>query len=197
MRRQVTQFTAAASARNLLRGAATMLMLTALAGSVPAVAAAQASLGFLQKGDRIRISSASSGSSPRTGRLVAASEDTIVVQTNENGRMVTQTIPRTEITRLDVSMGAGGSHSSQFAGIGFFVGAGIAQLIPRGSSQEMVMDFDALADGLLLGGLGAAIGAYIGRAQEDWRRVPLGAAQVSLRHPQSGRGIGVGATIAF
>jgi hypothetical protein len=177
-------------------------MLMALAASVPTSAAAQRTLGSLSTGERIRISTTSSASSSHTGRIVTASEDTVVVHSTEDGRQVTRSIPRDQITRIDVSMGQRRGRKGQFAGIGFLVGAGIAQLLPRQESQgaTSILDEDDIAelgDALLLGGLGAGIGAYLGRAHEDWRRVSLGTTQVSLRAPRSGRGVAVGATIAF
>lgn len=200
MRRLVTQFTPA-DVRYLLRGVAKMLVLMLLAASVPTAAAAQRTLGSLSSGERIRISTATSGTSPRVGTIVTAGPDTVVVQSHENGRQVTQSIPRDQITRLDVSMGRTRGRKSQFAGIGFLVGVGVAQLISRDRSEGPAIvdeeDIDALVDGLLIGGIGAGIGAYVGRAREDWRRVSLGSTQVSLRVPRSGNGVGVGARVAF
>ena len=201
MQAQVTRFTTRSDVRYVLRDMARMLVLVALTASLPAAAAAQSSLDDLAAGTRVRVSAASFGSSPRIGRVVRASRDSLVVQTTDGRRLSAQAIPSSQITRLDVSWGAGRGHKSQFAGIGFLVGAGIAQLIPHEDSQESPYigdgDVSGFVDGLLLGGLGAAIGAYLGRAREDWRRVPLGATQLSLRVPQSGKGLGIGATVAF
>ena len=74
MRRPVAQFRAVQSARSLLRVAAKLIVLAALAASVPGGAAAQGSFGSVATGDRIRISAAPLGSSTRTGRVLAASE---------------------------------------------------------------------------------------------------------------------------
>ena len=201
MRRLVTQFMAAADVRYLLRSAAKLLVLTVLIAAGPAAATAQTTLGSLSSGERIRISTASSGTSPRVGTVVTAGPDTVVVQSHENGRQVTESIPRDQITRLDVSVGQTRGRKSQFAGIGFLVGVGVAQLISRDRSEGTAIvdeeDIDALFDALLIGGIGAGIGAYVGRAREDWRRVSLGPTQVSLRVPRSGHGVGIGARIAF
>jgi hypothetical protein len=202
VKRRVSQFTPAV-VRYPLRGAAKILVLVVLAASVATPAAAQRTLASLSSGDRIRISIESSGSSLQgTGRVVTASQDTVVVQTRENGRQVTRSIPRDQITRLDVSVGETRGRKSQFAGIGFLVGVGIAQLIPRERSQGPTFflddnDLSALSNALLLGGMGAGIGAFVGRAREDWRRVSLDATHVSLRAPLTGRGVALGATIAF
>jgi hypothetical protein len=200
MRRPVSQFMPA-DVRHHLRGAAKMVVLMVLAASGPSSAGAQRTLGSLSSGERIRISTASSGTSPRVGTIVRAGPDTVVVQSQENGRQVTQSVPRDQITRLDVSMGQTRGRKSQFAGIGFLVGVGVAQLISRDHSEGPAIvdeeDIDALFDGLLIGGIGAGIGAYLGRAREDWRRVSLGTTQLSLRVPRSGHGVGVGARIAF
>ena len=200
MRRPITQFRQA-DVRYLIRGATKILVLMVLAASVPTSATAQRTLGSLSSGDRIRITTASSGSSLQgTGRIVTASQDTIVVQSQENGRQVTRSIPRDQITRLDVSMGQRRGRKSQFAGIGFLVGIGLAQLIPHESETGPAFvseeDIDHLFNVLALGGVGAGIGAFVGRAQEDWRRVSLGPPAVSLRAPR-GRGVALGATIAF
>jgi hypothetical protein len=200
MRRQVAQFTAVASARFPVRAAATLLMLAALAASAPSGVAAQSAFGAVSIGDRIRISAAPLGTSARTGQVVAASEDTLVVRTKENGRDITRAIPRDQITRLDVSTGTGRGYKSQLAGFGFLVGAGVAKYIHR--NDEVGPAFfegaaDDLTDLVLLGGLGAGVGAYLGRARESWRGVPLGAPRVSLSLPRSGRGVGMRASFAF
>jgi len=201
MRRQVAQFTAVASARFPVRGAATLLMLAALAASAPARVAAQSAFGWVSIGDRVRVNAAALGTSALTGRVVAASEDTLVVRTKENGRDITRAIPRDQITRLDVSTGAGRGHKSQFAGVGFLAGAGLGKFIHRNDDAGPAFfdekAADALADMLLLGGLGAGVGAYLGRSQESWRGVPLGAPRVSLSLPRSGRGVGMRASFAF
>ncbi|PYP79400.1 MAG: hypothetical protein DMD35_08210 [Gemmatimonadetes bacterium] len=192
----MAQFTAVASARSLLRGAKKLIMLAALASSVPAGAAAQSAFGSVSSGDRIRISTAMPDSSTGTGRVVSVSEDTLVVRTNQNGREITRAFPRSQITRLDVSMGASRGRKSQYAGFGLLVGLGIAQLLPH---EEGSLDgaADFVADALLLSGLGAGIGAYLGRSHEGWRRVRLGASRVSLNLPRSGQGVGLRASMAF
>jgi hypothetical protein len=198
MRRPVAQFTAVASARSLLRVAAKLIVLAALAASVPGGAAAQSAFESISIGDRIRISTAAPDSLMGTARFVSATEDTLVVRTKQNGREITRAIARGRITRLDVSMGQSGSHKSQFAGIGFLVGAGIGKYMHRDDEVgPSFLDGDGLGDMLLLGGLGAGIGAYVGRSHERWRRVPLGAPRVSLSLPRSGRGVGLRASMAF
>jgi len=201
MRRPVAQFTAVASARSLLRVAAKLIVLTALTAFVPGGAAAQSAFGWVSAGDRIRISAAPLGSSTRTGRVVAAGEDTLVVRTKDDGRELTHAIPRSQITRLDVSTGQSRGHKSQFAGIGFLVGAGIGKFIHRddevGPAFIDEKTVDGLMDILLLGGVGAGVGAYLGRSHESWRRVPLAAPRVSLSLPRSGRGVGLRASMAF
>ena len=84
MRRPVAQFIAVASARSLFRIAAKLIVLAVLTTSVPGGAAAQGSFGSVATGDRIRISAAPLGSSTRTGRVLAASEDTLVVRTKDD-----------------------------------------------------------------------------------------------------------------
>src|SRR5215204_3796218 len=151
MRRPMAQFTAVASARSLLRVTAKLIVLASFAASVPGGAAAQSAFGSISIGDRIRISAAPLGSSTRTGQVVAASQDTLVVRTTENGRELTQAIPLSQISRLDVSMGESRGRKSQFAGIGLFVGLGTARLLPH---EEGSIDgtADFLADALLLSG---------------------------------------------
>ena len=201
MRRPVTQRSTAVDVGPFRRAATKALLLLMVTASVPTLAAGQQTLADLAGGMRVRVSAASLGSSPRVGRVVAASQDTLVVQTTDGGRQIRQALPHAQITRLDVSRGPGRGHKSQYAGIGFLVGAGIAQLIPHNSSQDSPFiddgDVAELTDGILLGGLGAAVGAYLGRAREEWRRVPVTATQVSLSLPRSGRGVGVGASISF
>jgi hypothetical protein len=198
MRRPVAQFRAVQSARSLLRVAAKLIVLAALAASVPGGAAAQSAFGSISIGDRIRISTAAPDSLMGTAQVLSATEDTLVVRTKQNGRAITRAFARGQITRLDVSMGQSRSHKSQFAGIGFLVGIGIAELIHReDEGGPSFIDDDKFVDGLLLGGLGAGIGAYLGRSHENWRRVPLGAPRVSLSLPRSGRGVGLRASLAF
>jgi len=188
-------------AGHILRGVRKLMVPVALAVWLPAGAAAQTTLADLAGGSRVRVSATSLGSSPLTARVVSASPDTLVVQTAEDGRRTTLRIPASQITRLDVSRGLGRGRKSQFAGIGFLVGAGIAQLISHESSGTSPGldegDIGEFTDSVLLGGIGAAIGAYLGRAQEDWRRVQLGETQLSLRLPLTTRGAGLRAAIAF
>jgi hypothetical protein len=201
MRRPVAQFRAVQSARSLLRVAAKLIVLAALAASVPGGAAAQSAFGSISVGDRIRISTAAPDSMMGTAQFLSATDDTLVVRTKQNGREITRAISRGRITRLDVSMGRTRSHKSQFAGIGFLVGAGIGKYIhrddPVGPAFLDEAAVDGLMDALLLGGLGAGIGAFIGRPHERWRRVPLGAPRVSLSLPRTGRGVGLSASMAF
>ena len=201
MRRRATQFTAVSNTRSLIRGAAKLILLAALAASVPGGAAAQDAFGSLSRGDRIRISTAAPDSLTGTARFLSLTEDTLVVQTRENGRETTRAIPRSRITRLEVSAGASRGRKSQFAGIGFLVGAGIGKLIPHDENDGTVIlsegDVDTLMDMLLLGGIGAGFGALVGRSHETWRRVPLGAPRLSLRLPRSGSGTGLRVSMAF
>ena len=202
MRRLITQVGRETSARYVLRDLATILVLVAQATCLPALAGAQVGVAGLESGARVRVSASSLGSSPRIGRVVTATQDSLVLHTTVDGRPVTRSIARDQITRIDVSVGQRQGRKGQFAGIGFLVGAGIAQLIPREQSEGATSfldedDLNELGDALLLGGLGAGVGAYLGRAREDWRRVSLGATQLSLRAPRAGRGVAVGATIAF
>ena len=198
MRRPVAQFTAVASARSLLRVAAKLIVLAALAASVPGGAAAQSAFGSISVGDRIRISTAAPDSMMGTAQFLSATEDTLVVRTKQNGREITRAIARGRITRLDVSMGQSRSHKSQFAGIGVLVGAGIGKYMHRNDEVgPAFFDGRGLGDILLLGGLGAGIGAFLGRPYERWRRVPLGAPRVSLSLPRTGRGVGLSASMAF
>jgi hypothetical protein len=159
---------------------------------------------LLTPGRRVRVAYAGDGA--RIGTLIELAADTLAVQW-ENGAG-TARMARTRVNRLDVSRGMRGSERGSRAKVGFAVGAGLGLLIGYVSSKSddncAAGDACDIASGLatgigalMLGGIGAGIGAISGRASESWENVPLSPSRMGLVVPVRGHGAGVGLALAF
>jgi hypothetical protein len=171
--------------------------------ALPAQDATQAWL--LTPGRRVRVAYAGDGA--RIGTLIELAADTLAVQW-ENGAG-TARMARTRVNRIDVSRGMRGGDKGSRAKVGFAVGAGLGLLIGAVSSKsndgcagsdscdDIVNGLATGIGALMLGGIGAGIGAISGRASESWENVPLSPSRMGLVVPVSGRGAGVGLAVGF
>ena len=160
---------------------------------------------LLTPGARVRVSYA--GQDARVGTLVALAPDTLAVEWADGAG--TARMARTRVTRLDVSRGIRGSERGSRAKVGFAVGAGAGLLIGVVSSKsnsecngssacdDVVNGLATGIGALMLGGIGAAVGAISGGASEKWENVRLTPPHMGLVIPVRGHGAGLGMALAF
>jgi len=187
--------------RRLLPALLSILLLAPYA--LAAQDAAQAWL--LTPGARVRVSYA--GERARVGTLVALAPDTLEVQWADGAGIAR--MARTRVARLAVSRGIRESERGSRAKVGFAIGGGLGLLIGMVSSKsnsqcEISTTCDDIANGLatgigalMLGGIGAAVGAISGGASENWEDVRLTPARVGVVMPARGHGTGIGLALAF
>jgi hypothetical protein len=143
-------------------------------------------------GARIRITEGAS--KPRSGTVVTAGTDTVVLRLDSGGE--TATFPVARISELEVSRGRHG-HAGAGVGLGFLAGLGAGALVGTlvcggesacySGSDDMSGPVTAVAAGL--GGVvGMAVGAVVGgnHKTEKWEAVPSSGWHVSAL--PSGRG---------
>jgi hypothetical protein len=172
-----------------------LLVLAPFTLAVPADGTAQTGPTSLSSGARVRVRAASLGPTARTARVVTAGADTIVVRPDDaSGFDVT--LPRAEITQLDVSEGRR-TRKARMAlvgsGVGSVVGyiAGAASFSDPCKTEPAVCagffyetrGSDAFAGALAGALLGAAAGAITGQLwkTDRWRSYPIGARSGALR----------------
>jgi hypothetical protein len=158
---------------------------------------------LLAPGRRVRVAYA--GEDARIGTLIALAPDTLAVEWANGGG--TARMARTRVTKLDVSRGMRPGEKGSRAKVGFAVGAGLGLLIGAVSSKsnsDCVGVCDDVASGhatgigaLLLGGIGAAVGAVSGRASEHGENVPLSPPPVGMVIPARRHGPSIGLALAF
>jgi hypothetical protein len=169
------------------------------------VVAAQDATSDSQLGPGARVRVAYLGESARIGTLIALAPDTLVVRWADGAEPAR--LARAGVMRLDVSRGTRAVDRGQRAKYGFYIGAGIGLLlgaaIPQkneGCDYSVCDDLDDLATGvtsLMLGGVGAAVGAATGRGADIWENVRLTPPRVGLVLPARGQGTGVSLSFAF
>ena len=154
--------------RRLMRFGTVALLLS------PVVAWSQEPPAFVP-GSRIRITEREAGTNGRrTGTVVTASADTVVLTLDSGGETATFSLAR--ISELEVSQGRHG-HLAAGVGVGLLAGAGIGALLgavfaPEGTEEGVGMyaAFGAAVGagaGLLLGGIAGA-----SHKTERWEAVP-------------------------
>jgi len=160
----------------------------------------------LQPGTRIRTSVAGVGTV--TGRVVGVTGDTLRVA--RDGTADTMSVARSSLTWLDVSTS---QHKRRWvgAGVGFLAGAALGGIIGAATYQEPTCapdawfcDFggrgmEAAGDGILLGSVGAIVGAIVGAGRADtWQPVdPHQSARLQLTVPRAAGRYSLGATLRF
>ena len=161
-------------------------------------------------GTRVRVTHPGEGR--RVGTVLAFTSDSLTVRWDAAD--AASTLPLARVTRVEVSRGRL-SRKRRGAGRGFLVGASAGALLgltmyekpacARDAIDGWCQDFGrvggAVGSGLLIGGVGAAVGAIVGSRQRDrWQEVTLDAkrARVGLFTPSSReRTIGLAAAISF
>ena len=179
-----------------------LLVLALFTLAVPAHGAAQAGLAALSSGARVRVRAASLGPTARTARVVTAGADTLVVRPDDTSGFDV-TLPRAEITQLDVSDGRR-TRKARMAlvgsGLGSVVGyvAGAASFSDPCKTEPAICAgffyetrgsaaFEGALTGALLGAVAGAITGQLWRA-DRWRSYPIGARSAALRiFPASSR----------
>jgi hypothetical protein len=129
-----------------------------------------------------------------TGRVVALDHETLTLEIA--GRTLPLTLPRREITAMDVS--AGRRSRARHALIGAAVGAALGLVAARTTSDSgnPYLDAQAGAAGtLLLASAGALVGVAIPPG-ERWRSVAPGRIR-SAADPHTARRVGVSASVWF
>jgi hypothetical protein len=134
-------------------------------------------------GSAVRIESPVLGSGLHKGNVATATADTLVFQpTAREAAAISIATPN--ISRLEIARGQT-THKARGAGIGFLVGAAAGAVLGAATYQKqdcgaaicLVPDsrsFDAFVGGILLGGVGAIVGAFMGsRPTEAWVPVAI------------------------
>jgi hypothetical protein len=137
-------------------------------------------------GSRVRVVTPAFGK--EEGTAVSVTQDALILRAT--GDTAYQPIPLAQVTKLDVSTGTY-SRKGTFAGIGLLIGAGAGAIAGAASYPKPTCDrrtqicFDklvgpgsrrasAVVGGLLLGLIGAAVGAFVGADPIDkWAPVAV------------------------
>jgi len=147
-------------------------------------------------GTRIRLSASQLGAEPIVGTLLAIGPEALSLELSGGGDQ--QTIPRSAVTRLEVSRGLK-SQAGRGALVGLAVGGAATMLLTFGDySSDVHGDLNLLAIGAGLAAGGAAIGGLIGWAHkaEQWEVATLQPISVAVG-PVRGRGVGVTVRLAW
>ena len=183
-----------------------LVVLTLFGIVAPERSAAQAGLASLWPGARVRVKAASLGPTSRTARVVAASVDTIVLRP-DGASGFDVTVPRGEITQLDVSVGRR-TRKARFALIGLGAGSVVGGIAGAASYSDPckteaaicagffyeTRGSDAFAGAVAGALLGAVAGAIAGQLSptDQWKQHSLGTHGSSLRilpAPNRGRSV--------
>lgn len=184
---------------------ATIVLVVILAGTASGQEAGTLPPG-VQVGARVRASTPRAATV--TGRLVAASADTLRVLRDRAADTVSVAVSR--LTSLDLSTG---QHKRRLAGaaIGFFGGAALGAVVGAVTYRKQACapgtwfcDYpgragDMVAGAVLFGGAGTIVGAIVGAGRADtWQRViPRETTQVGLVVPGAAGRLAVGASLRF
>lgn len=147
-------------------------------------------------GTRIRLSASQLGAEPLVGTLLEIGPETLSLELPGGGGP--QTIPRSAVTRLEVSRGRK-SQAGRGALVGLAVGGAATMLLTFGDySSDVHGDLNLLAIGAGLAAGGAAIGGLIGwaRKAEQWEAATLQPISVAVG-PVRGRGVRVTVRLAW
>jgi hypothetical protein len=147
----------------------------------------------LERGARVRVETSGPGGRRLTGVLDQLTSDRLVLYVG--AEETPSVVPRRELAKLEVSRGRA---TKRAAWLGAVVGgvAGSALAFSVGPLAEGVAEEQSA---VLLGGLGALLGAGVGAAvgsHEQWREVPLGSGRVTVA-PFVGRANGVAVAVRF
>lgn len=173
-----------------------------IAGALLAAAALDlaAQSSTLKPGARIRVAAERT----YTGTLIGL--DTTHLRLQPQGRADTVVVPTGAVTKLELSTGQK-SAAGRGALIGALVGGGLGLLLGTAAASESCdpnkwcIDYggEAVAAGVvLLGGVGALTGAFIGALSrtDRWEPVPPGGVELGATSGRRG-GIGIGVSVAF
>lgn len=137
-------------------------------------------------GSRVRVQTPAFGK--EEGTAVSVTGDSLIFRAADDAAF--QPIPLAQITKLDVSTGTY-SRKGMFAGVGFLIGAGVgaiagAESYPKPTCDSRVQTCfnnlvgpgsrksSAILGGVLVGLVGAAVGAFVGADPIDrWAPVTL------------------------
>lgn len=176
-----------------------VLTLALLAAAADASVASGQAAPVLWEGSRVRVTAPSMRLSQDVGTVLEATDETLVVEIESPRHR--RTVPRSEITELDVSVRRESS-ALRGLGLGALIGAGTGTVIGLASGDDDGRDFvsfsaadKAMILGLALGVTGGVIGLAIGAAnpRDVWSPVPSsgpGLAVLPLLG-QDGAGVGV------
>jgi hypothetical protein len=180
----------------------TVIALVTMVALVPRTGVAQDSRHAFAVGDRVRISAPALGDGPRLARIVASTSDTLVVRP-AGAPDFTVTVPRAEITRIEVPTGHR-PRKARFALIGLAAGSAVGAVVGAASYSDPcakesaicagwfyeTRGGDALAGAVSGGLLGAVGGAVLGQLwqRETWTALPL-TRTVRLQLVPRGRGL--------
>jgi len=149
--------------RPLTARLARFLSVLVLVAIAPEYSAAQSGLASLSPGTRVRVKAASLGPSARSARVVSAGADTLVVRPDGEGDF-TVTLPRTEITQLDVSVGRS-TRKARLALAGAAVGGLVGVVVGVATFTDPCVENPAICAGWFYETQGsAAFGGFVGGA---------------------------------
>jgi len=149
--------------RPLTARLARFLSVLVLVAIAPEYSAAQSGLASLSPGTHVRVKAASLGPSARSARVVSAGADTLVVRPDGEGDF-TVTLPRTEITQLDVSVGRS-TRKARLALAGAAVGGLVGVVVGVATFTDPCVENPAICAGWFYETQGsAAFGGFVGGA---------------------------------
>jgi hypothetical protein len=149
---------------------------------LPSVVLAQDAANFI--GARVRVLAPRVAERSLVGVLLANDGDGLLVKRDEGG--VSVTIPRSAITRLEVSRGRKSKMRAALIGAAAGAGAGAAVGAMTWSEGDQYFYFDKgsyiAVNSVLLGGIGALVGALLPQG-EKWQVVSTGRPSIGVLAP--------------
>jgi len=152
----------------------------------------------LAPGSRVRVSARTVTERPLIATLTALDDTALTLRVK--GRADVLVVPRSAITKVEVSLGrrARGKGALIGAGVGIAAGA-LVGLLHGGDDSSQLVQFSAGDYALGFAALGGGVGALVGAAvppSERWNEVALGRVRVGLQ-PTRGHGGAIFASIGF